>query len=155
MGNITGKKAHRAATYPERSSAGGAVGPTGPTGPSGGPPGPTGPTGATGPAGAALGAVLITAVSAPAPTENMLVEVTTPNGVVITIGAGVSQVTIKDKSGSANPIIGVTAANGATLEDPNNIGVTADYAATVYVKGQGSAVTFRFDGINYQVVSSA
>ena len=57
MGNITGKKSHRAAVYEERlgavSGPHGPTGPTGPTGTSGGPPGPTGssPTGATGATG--------------------------------------------------------------------------------------------------------
>ena len=49
MGNITGKKSHRAATYPTRTPGSG--GATGPTGPSGGPVGPTGSTGATGATG--------------------------------------------------------------------------------------------------------
>lgn len=53
MGNITGKRSHRASTYPEKASStsGGGTGATGATGPSGGPVGPTGATGATGATG--------------------------------------------------------------------------------------------------------
>jgi hypothetical protein len=98
--------------------------------------------------------VLITGVSATATQENMLVESTAASGVTITIAPGVVKVTIKDKSGSVNPVIGVTSV-GSTLEDPNNLGVTADYSHTVFVRGQGACVAFWYDGVNYQVVSTA
>ena len=55
MGNITGKRSHRAAEYEQRKSktagATGSAGATGATGPTGGPTGPTGATGLTGAGG--------------------------------------------------------------------------------------------------------
>lgn len=82
--------------------------------------------------------------------ENTLATVTA-NGAIVTIGSGLMTITIKDKTGSLTPTIGVESQSGATLEDPNNLGT---YAADVFLKTANGAVQFRFNGTSYEVVSS-
>ena len=95
------------------------------------------------------------ATSAVVPLENTFAEVTTNATAIVTIGAGLHCITVKD----ATPITGVvtipiTAASGALLEDPNNLNTPGDYAATVYLKEVGGAVTFRWNGTMYKVAAS-
>ena len=94
-----------------------------------------------------------TAVNYTTTSENELVNVTA-NAVVVTIGTGFNTATVKDRTGSPTPTIGIAAQSGANLEDPNNIGNPTDFATTVYLKTPGGAVSFRFDGVIYDVTGT-
>ena len=112
----------------------------------------TGPTGPTGPAGSAF-PFHSTAINYTTTAENMLVDVTA-NAVVVTIGTGFNAVTVKDRTGSPTPTIGIEAQSGAELEDPNNLGNASDFATEVFLKQPGGGVSFRFNGTIYEVISS-
>ena len=94
-----------------------------------------------------------TAINYTTVSENELVNVTA-GGVTVTIGTGFNAVTVKDRTGSPTPTIGIAAQSGADLEDPNNLGNAADFATTVYLKQPGGAVSFRYDGTIYEVVGT-
>ena len=93
----------------------------------------------------------VTAVDYVTVSENEFVEVTA-NGVVVTIGGPFNAVTVKDGTGSPTPTIPIVySLLGRNLEDPNNLGNASLYAATVYLKTPGGAVSFRYNGTIYAV----
>jgi hypothetical protein len=83
------------------------------------------------------------------------VEVTVSGTATTEVGTGINSITVKDNTGSSTPTIPVTSQTGSVnFEDPNNLGNSASYATTVYIKTPGGAVTWRFNGTMFKVVAS-
>ena len=95
----------------------------------------------------------IATVSAPTTinTENTLVSVTTNATATVTIGTKVYAITVKDRTGSNTPTLPVNAASGALLEDPTDLG---SFAASVNIETPNQAVSWRYNGTVYEIVSS-
>lgn len=128
----------------------GPVGPSGPSGPSGpvgssGPSGPSGPPGPVGPSESTAIPLLVTA-------NDAFIEVTA-SAQQITIGTGVTEITIKDETGSPTPSIPVNSQAGLTLEEPNNLGMLA---AQVVMTTANGAVTWRINaaGTSFRIAGS-
>jgi hypothetical protein len=87
--------------------------------------------------------------------NNQLAEVTVNATAIVTIGTGITQITVKDETGSPTPTIPITSQAGLLLEDPNNLG-TAGMLTTVVLKQPAGAITFRLNaaGTAYRVVAS-
>ena len=110
--------------------------------------GPTGPAG-----GGGYGAQPIT-VPTIVSANNQMAEVTVNATAIVTIGTGVTQITVKDETGNPVPTIPITSQAGLLLEDPNNLGTPT--LTTVVLKQPAGAVTFRLNaaGTAYRVIAS-
>jgi len=81
--------------------------------------------------------------------DELTIEVSTA-GITLTLFPIVKRITVKDKTGAANPNISITTTNGAQLEDPNSPGVLA---TTVTIQVPSQAVTWQSNGTSFSIVS--
>ena len=107
--------------------------------------GPQGPPGGFGPSQSVSTPTTITANGA-------FVEVTA-SAELVTIGTGLTVITVKDETGSPTPSIPVNSQAGLTLEDPNHLG---SLVSTAVITTPNGAVTWRLNaaGTSYRISDS-